>query len=174
MVEKRFAKAKGLSIALDTGFLLTNSSVVTTGLILMPISILLAFVVPGNRLIPLGDLPNLISVMAVTVVVMRGNVVRAVLAGIPIVASFMLIASRMGPLYTDLSSGAGLAGIQGGQTITAFTDGGNQLRFWLFHLLRGEWAAFLVIPPFAFALWFAWRAQKKARTDLESRTVAAS
>jgi PTS system galactitol-specific IIC component len=175
MVEKRFTKVKGLSIAMDTGFLLTNPSVVTTGLILMPLSILIAFILPGNRLIPLGDLPNLISVMAVIVIVMRGNVVRSVIAGLPIVASFMLFASKMAPLYTRLSAGAGLAGVDAGQTITAFTDGGNQLRFWLFHLFQGNLAAILILPAVGAALWFSWRAHGKTRKkDVRSLSVNGS
>ncbi len=169
MVEKRFAKVKGLSISMDTGFLLTNPSVVTTGLILMPVSILIAFILPGNRLIPLGDLPNLISIMSVVVIVMRGNVVRAVIAGIPIAASFMLIASKMAPLYTKLSAGTGLSGVEAGQTITAFTDGGNQIRFWLFHLFQGNLAAILVLPAVGAALWFSWRASERARKDLSDK-----
>jgi PTS system galactitol-specific IIC component len=50
--------------------------VIVTGLVLMPISLALAFVVPGNRSIPLGDLANLISVMSLIVLSMRGNVFR--------------------------------------------------------------------------------------------------
>ncbi len=169
MVEKRFTRFKGVSISMDTGFLLTNSSVVTTGLILMPLSILIAFVLPGNRLVPLGDLPNLISIMSVVVIVMRGNVVRAVIAGIPIVASFMLIASKMAPLYTKLLAGTGLAGVDAGQTITAFTDGGNQIRFWLFHLFQGNLAAFLVLPAVGAALWFSWRAAERTRKALSDK-----
>jgi PTS system galactitol-specific IIC component len=166
MVEKRFTHIRGLSISMDTGFLLTNPSVVSTGLILMPVSILMAFILPGNRLIPLGDLPNLISVISVTVIVMRGNVLRAVVAGIPIAASFMLIASKMAPLYTRLSAGTGLSGLDPAQTITAFTDGGNQIRYWLFHLFQGNLAALLVLPVVGAALWFSRRASEKARRAL--------
>jgi len=171
MVEKRFTKVKGLSIAMDTGFLLTNPSVVATGLILMPLSIFIAFILPGNRLIPLGDLPNLISVMAVIVIVMRGNVVRAVIAGLPIAATFMLIASRMAPLYTELSAETGLAVVEAGQTITAFTDGGNQIRFWLFHLFQGNLAAILVLPALGAALWFSWRAHLKTRKEIAEKNA---
>ena len=93
---------------MDTGILMTNPSVIATGLILIPVSLLIAFVLPGNRVIPLGDLPNLISIMSVLTLVMGGNVVRAVLAGIPIVATFMLVASNMAPVFTKLALAAGM------------------------------------------------------------------
>ena len=95
LVEKRFRSLRGLSIAVDTGILMTNPSVMATGLILIPVSLLVAFLLPGNRVLPLGDLPNLISIMSLCTLVMGGNVLRSVLAGIPVIASFLLIASDM-------------------------------------------------------------------------------
>jgi PTS system galactitol-specific IIC component len=160
-VEKRFPRMTGLSIAMDTGILMTNPSVTATGLILIPLSVLIAFVLPGNRLIPLGDLPNLMSIMSVVTLVMGGNVVRAVLAGIPIVASFMLIASWMAPLFTAQAAAAGLSLAGDGKLITAFTDGGNQVRYWLFMAYQGNWVALAILPAVLGLLWFAWRSQKR-------------
>ncbi len=169
LMERKFPRMNGLSIAMDTGILMTNQSVVATGLILIPVSVLLAFVLPGNRLIPLGDLPNLMSIMSVITLVMGGNVIRSVLAGIPVVASFMLIASRMAPLFTDLASASGMELATGGKSITAFTDGGNQIRFWLFQAYQGNWIALAIIPLALFLLWFAWREQKAVAEKLGDR-----
>lgn len=161
LMEKKFPRMKGLSIAMDTGILMTNPSVIATGLILIPISVLLAFALPGNRLIPLGDLPNLMSIMSVVTLVMGGNVIRSVIAGVPVVASFMLIASRMAPLFTSLAATAGVALAGEGKEITAFTDGGNQIRFWLFEAYRGNWIALAIIPAVLALLAFAWKEQQK-------------
>ena len=128
-----------------------------------------AFVLPGNRLIPLGDLPNLMSIMSVITLVMGGNLIRSVLAGIPVVASFMLIASRMAPLFTDLAAASGMELATGGKSITAFTDGGNQIRFWLFQAYQGNWIALAIIPVALFLLWFAWREQKAVAAKLGDR-----
>ena len=79
-------------------------------------------------MIPLGDLPNLMSVMAITVLIMRGNVIRSVIMGIPVIAGYLYIATAFSPLYTELSreiaetTGMALEGGYGG-LITAFTDG---------------------------------------------------
>ncbi len=161
LVEARFSSMRGLSIAVDTGILMTHPSVIATGLMLMPVSILLAFIIPGNRIIPLGDLPNLISVMSLTTLIMGGNVLRAVLAGIPVIASFLLIASNMAPLYTSQATAAGLKLGIGGREISAFTDGGNQARYWLYHLFQGDWIAVAAVPVVAALLWFAWRKYRK-------------
>ncbi len=161
LMEKHFSWMRGVSIAMDTGILMTNPSVIATGLILMPVSLLIAFILPGNRVIPLGDLPNLISIMSLTVLIMGGNVVRAVLAGIPVVASYLLISSKLAPLFTRRALEAGMNLGTGGGEITAFTDGGNQIRYWFFWMFQGNIVALLLIPVVLLMFVFAWRKHKK-------------
>jgi PTS system galactitol-specific IIC component len=141
-VERVFPQRKNLVVALDTGFLMGHKSVIMTGLILMGLAIGIALVLPGNRVLPLGDLPNLISVMSISVLMFRGNVFRAVLAGIPVIITFLLISSSMAPLFTDLARKTPSFSMEGLGLITAFTDGGHQVRFLIFHLYQGELWAF--------------------------------
>jgi PTS system galactitol-specific IIC component len=166
-VAKRFPGRADLSIAVDTGFLMTNASVVTTGLVLMPLALGLAFVLPGARLIPMGDLPNLMSIMSCVTIACGGNVFRAVLAGLPIVASFILIAGELAPLFTRLSSGLFDAG--GAAELTAFTDGGNQIRYLFMALKAGDILAIASLPVIGFLMWLAWRRQKAVAAELEGR-----
>lgn len=156
-VARYFPSRGNLIVALDTGFLMGHKSVIMTGLILMALSILIALVLPGNRVLPLGDLPNLISIMSLSVLMFRGNVFRAVLAGTPVIVMFLLVSSGMAPLFTNLarltpsfdSASAGL--------ITAFTDGGNPIRFLIFHLYLGNPWAIGVLLILAFAIYYTWR-----------------
>lgn len=149
---------RSLVIAMDSPFLFAHPSVMTTGLVLMPLSLILAFLIPGNRMIPAGDLPNLISIMSLSVLVFRGNVFRAVLSALPIVIAFMLVASDLAPLLTRLGAQSGVAALaQGGSEVTAFTDGGNPVRYWMFKLFLGEAWAWLLLPVGLGFVWFAWR-----------------
>jgi PTS system galactitol-specific IIC component len=148
---------RSVIIGFDTGFLMTNASVMATGLILMPISLGLAFVVPGNKVLPAGDLVNLISIFSLTVLVFRGNVVRAVVAAIPVVAAFLWISTQLSPLITTLGAQSGVAGLAAGNVqVTAFTDGGAPVRYWLFELFTGQLWAFVVLPAAAALVGFAW------------------
>ncbi len=160
LVERKFPSFTGLSIAMDTGFLMTNPSVIATGLILMPISLALAFILPGNRVIPVGDLPNLISIMSLTVLILRGNVIRAVLAALPVLATFLWFSSSLSPVFTREALKAGMDVGASGREITAFTDGGNQLRFWLYHLFQGNPYAIAALPLAAALVFFAWKAHR--------------
>ena len=157
IIETRFRGRTDLRVGMDSGPLLQNRSILVTGMILMPISLGLAFVVPGNRVLPLGDLPNLISVFAIIVLVFRNNVFRAVLAGIPVVATYLMIATHFAELYTRMAQDVGFD-FQGHQgLVTAFTDGGNHMRFYFFYLMRGNGIALALIPVILLLMWYTRR-----------------
>jgi galactitol-specific phosphotransferase system IIC component len=87
----------GLALAIAAGYGLGAT---------LELAVLIALVLPGNKVVPLGDLPNLISVMSLSVLMFRGNVFRAVVAGMPVIITFLLIASNLAPLYTQLAGRA--------------------------------------------------------------------
>jgi galactitol PTS system EIIC component len=168
-VERVFPQRKNLIVALDTGFLMGHKSVIMTGLILMGLAIGIALVLPGNRVLPLGDLPNLISVMSISVLMFRGNVFRAVLAGIPVIITFLLISSSMAPLFTDLARKTPSFNMDGLGLITAFTDGGHQVRFLIFHLYQGELWAFGLLAVLLAAMVFTKKRFEANAADLQGR-----
>jgi PTS system galactitol-specific IIC component len=156
-VARYFPQRKNLIVALDTGFLMGHKSVIVTGLILMALAIVIALVLPGNQVLPLGDLPNVISVMSLSVLMFRGNVFRAVLAGIPVIITFLLISSHLAPLFTDLARKTPSFKSEGLGQLTAFTDGGHQVRFLIFSLYEGRPWAYGALLALLGAIYFTWR-----------------
>ncbi len=155
-IQHRFPKKKELYVAVNSEILMSNKSVMITGLLLMPVALVIALILPGNKVLPLGDLPNLISIMSVTVLISRGNVIRSIVTGIPIVATFLLISTHMAGLITELSAGTGIS-FGAGQQITAFTDGGNHVRFYLLYLFQGNWFAIGLIPVILGMMYLSYR-----------------
>lgn len=158
-IQERFPDKQQLFVAVDTGIIMNHKSVMITGLILMPIALVISLMIPGNKTLPLGDLPNLISIMSVSVLVSRGNVIRGVLTGIPVVATFLLISSNLAPLITALSTETGIT-IGDGQMITAFTDGGNHARYFLIYLFQGNLIAITMIPLISIMMYLSYRRAK--------------
>ena len=151
---------------------MTNASVMTTGLILMPLSLGLAFVIPGNKMLPAGDLPNLISIFSLCVLIFRGNVIRAVLAALPLVASFLWVATQMAPLITRLGAQSGVPGLaEGSVQVTAFTDGGSPVRYWMLELFTGQGWAFIVLPLALGLIAFAWWKVRKDAATVSEETA---
>ena len=160
-ITKIFPNKKDLVIAIDSAVLFQNKSVIVTGVILMPIAIIIAFVLPGNKIIPLGDLPNLISVMAVIVIVCESNVFRGIILGIPIIIAYLLIATEFAPLFTNLSRQIGLDYTREfSGNISAFTDGGNPIRYWFYYIFDGNIIALSLIPIVLVLFFITWKKHK--------------
>lgn len=167
-INKIFPNKENLVIAMDSPVIFQNKSVIVTGLLLMPIALVIAFLLPGNKSIPLGDLPNLISVMSVIVLVSRSNVLRGVIQGIPIIIGYLLIATHFAPLFTKLSIQVGLDYTKDfSGDITAFTDGGNPIRFWFYYIFKGNFIAIIIIPVVLLLFYFSWRQYKNMSSELK-------
>ncbi|NLL71320.1 MAG: PTS galactitol transporter subunit IIC [Epulopiscium sp.] len=153
-IKRKFPQVQNTYIGLDLAVIVGNPAAVVTGILMMPIALLLAFLLPGVRFIPLGDLPNIMGAMVLVVLAVRGNVIRAIIIGIPIIAGKLYAASFMASTYTSMIQKTSIE-IQGyNGIITSFLDGGNLLRVWLVQLFSGEIWAFVCIPFVALLFYF--------------------
>ena len=87
---KKYLNAKypdrdDLYIGLDIAVAVGNPAIISTALLLTPISVFIAFVLPGNEVLPLGDLANLAVMASMIALASRGNIFRTVLAAIPVI-----------------------------------------------------------------------------------------
>jgi PTS system galactitol-specific IIC component len=151
-LREKYPHMSGKYIGLDIAVIMGTPSVVVTGLLLMPIAFILAFILPGVGFIPIGDLPNIMGAVAMIVVATRGNIVRAVMISIPILIGKLFIATAMAGRYTELAKAADyhLKGYDG--VFTSFLDGGNLFRYWLIKCFDGNGAALILAGIIAVAL----------------------
>lgn len=162
MVSRVFPNIGTSYIGLDSAILIGNTSVVVTALLLMPIALVLAFLLPGIQFIPLGDLPNMVGAIVMILVVTRGNVLKSFLIGLPILVAKLYIASQMAGIYTQLSRNTGVVYSEYQGLITSFLDGGNILRYYLVQIFSGNLWAILAIPILFGVLILARRSQQSA------------
>lgn len=125
--EKLSSKFKGESflIGLDPALLLGDPSVVSTGLIFIPLSLIIALIVPGNRILPFGDLATIGFFIAMAVGIHKGNLFRAIISGSVIMYITIWIANKTIEYHTILAKNAGIENVlktgsldQGGSPIT--------------------------------------------------------
>lgn len=76
--QKWSQKFKGtrLFIGLDAAVVVGNPDVITTALIIIPLTIALALVLPGNRVLPFADLAVVPFRVAMVVALTRGNLLK--------------------------------------------------------------------------------------------------
>ena len=149
-------------MGLDNAVIMGDPAIIVTGLLLMPVALFFAFILPGITFIPIGDLPNTVALSTMIVVAVSGNVVRAFIIGIPVIITQLYVASAMTQTFTNLAHQANFtfAGYSG--DITSFLDGGLILRLWLFKAFSGNWIALATIPVMFGVLFATWYFSKKA------------
>ena len=99
--ETRF-KGREVYIGLDSAIIVGYPSVLTTGLLMVPITLLLAVILPGNRTLPMADLAALPFVVAWAVIPSRGNLFRGVLIATLYMIPILYTATWIAPLMTQL------------------------------------------------------------------------
>lgn len=121
-VHKRFP-GRDLNIGMDSALAVGHPAVLSSSLILVPITILLAFVLPGNRTIPFGDLATIPYAVCLMAPVFKGNIIRTVVSGTIYMASILYITSWVAPLVTSAAQAANFE-MGGSSSITALVEGG--------------------------------------------------
>lgn len=166
-LHKKAPHLKDKYIGLDSAIILGSPSVVVTGLLLMPIALLLAFIIPGVNFIPLGDLANSMGFACMIVVASRGNIIRSIIVSIPILAGKLVAASQLSAMYTSFAKSINLtfSGYEG--AITGFLDGGNLFRFWLLRVFEGMGWALVLIPIIVWIVYYYRKMTMEERKKVE-------
>lgn len=89
---KRFPD-RDITVGMDTALIVGNPSVIAPALLLIPCMVLLAVILPGNRVMPLGDLSQFVFFIACMVSVFGGNIFRTWLTSLICFGGGLYIAS---------------------------------------------------------------------------------
>jgi PTS system galactitol-specific IIC component len=121
-MQKR-AGSREIYIGLDSAILIGHPATISASLVLVPIAILLSLILPGNRVILFADLAIIPFVVAMFAPLMRGNIVRMIIAGtLELLVGFYL-ATWMAPLFTSSAVASGFAMPENAILITSIGDG---------------------------------------------------
>ncbi|HIX66570.1 MAG TPA: PTS galactitol transporter subunit IIC [Candidatus Anaerostipes excrementavium] len=123
-------------IGLDPAILLGDSDVVTAGLIFIPLTLLIAVIVPGNVILPFGDLATIGFFIAIAVAVHKGNLFRTLISGSCIMFLTIWIANQAIPWTTALAQSVNLTG--GASQIAALDQGGCPITYLFTQLFTQE------------------------------------
>lgn len=126
IMTKRFGNAE-FYIGLDPAILLRDPQVITAGLIFIPMTLVLAVLVPGNQVLPFGDLATIGFFTSVAVAVHKGNLFRTLFSGSVIMYLTIWIANETIPWMTKLAEVTGST--DGSQMVAALDQGGNPITY---------------------------------------------
>lgn len=120
---QRRASGREIYIGLDSAILIGHPAAISTALVLVPIAVLLSLILPGNQVILFADLAIIPFVVALFAPLMKGNIVRMIVAGTLELAVGFYIATSMAPIFTQAAVNAGFAMPEGAVEITSIGDG---------------------------------------------------
>ncbi|WEV36269.1 PTS transporter subunit IIC [Lactobacillus sp. ESL0677] len=157
---KKFPNRKDLFIGLDIAVAIGNSSIISTALLLTPIAVALAFILPGNHTLPLADLANLAVFASMIVLACKGNIFRALIISIPCIIGDLYISTAMASTITKMARNVAYKGAMH-SVVTSFLDGGNPLRYWIVKIFQLDPIALVLILIVGGLVWWIYRATKK-------------
>jgi PTS system galactitol-specific IIC component len=110
-------------IGLDSAVLIGHPVTVAAAVILIPIVLGLAVILPGNRVLPFGDLAALFYFVAMVPFMSKGNLFRSVISGAVIMSIVLYVCTSFGSALTQMATGIGYAIPEGAVDITGMSAG---------------------------------------------------
>jgi len=123
-------------IGLDTAIIIGNPAVMSTAIIMIPITILIAVILPGNRLLPFTDLVMLTFILSFVVATTNGNIFRSILISLIIVPLCLLIATDFAATHTLMGHAVGFKFPAGSTTIGSLYSGTLQIPWVIWKAIR--------------------------------------
>ena len=131
LIQRKFQNRGKIYIGLDSAVGVGHPVTLTVALILVPVTILLAAILPGNKVLPFADLAVIPFALVMLVPVTKGNVFRTFVIGLLIISFGLLIATNLAPLHTQMALNANFQLPEGATMISSICDGANPLS-WAF------------------------------------------
>ena len=104
----------------------------TSGLLLIPIMVIIATILPGNQVLPVVDLLAIPYMVQGLVAVYKGNMSKILVAGIIWFSLGLLMCTYTAPLFTEVARSAGFAIPAGAAMITSFNILGKPMLGFVF------------------------------------------
>lgn len=104
---RRRLPGRDLYIGLDAAVVIGHPSGMAVALVLIPITLFLAVLLPGNRMLPFGDLAALPFYIIWAVAAARGNLVRGFLNSLAVMVAILYIGSDLATLTTEIARTGG-------------------------------------------------------------------
>ncbi|WP_055669669.1 PTS galactitol transporter subunit IIC [Desnuesiella massiliensis] len=150
---KKFTKAKfkgrKFLIGLDAAVVVGNPEVITTSLIVIPLTIALAVILPGNRVLPFADLAVVPFRVAMVVALTEGNLLKNIIIGLACTGAILLAGSNTAPVLTELAKSSGIdLTMAAGALISSFAATSLTVSFIVYKVFTGN---LIVTLPVFFA-----------------------
>lgn len=128
---KKWFPNREFYFGMDTALLIGEPAVLATGVLLIPIALVLAFILPGNKVLPFVDLPSLMFLMALVTPFCKRNMFRMLLVGTLSLVLIMYAGTDLGSWFAQAAGTSGIKVPSGTPEITNLVGGATTPVGWL-------------------------------------------
>lgn len=93
---------RSVNIGMDAALTVGHPSVMTTTLIMVPVSLLLAVILPGNKTLPFGDLAFYAFAICLMIPFFKGNIVRSIIGCSLYMMTMLYLSTWLAPVITSV------------------------------------------------------------------------
>lgn len=154
-IQNKFNKKRKLYIGLDCAAAIGNPVVLSVSVLLIPITIILALILPGNEFLPLVGLCGIVFQLPMIVAVTKGDFFRTFVIATIIMAAGLYIGTSLAPLFTEAAKMANFAIPNGAELISSIDYGSNPIPWLLVQICKGGWPLVImsIIGTLGLVLW---------------------
>ncbi|MGH1661404.1 PTS galactitol transporter subunit IIC [Enterococcus avium] len=166
MMKKRF-KDREVYIGLDWPVLAGRSEIWVTAILLVPVFIGYAIILPGNAVLPLAGIINY-SIAVGGLLLTGGNLVRMLIMGVISMPIYLYAATYLTPILTGLADKTGaVEGIKKGQQITWSSIEGPEFRILFAEAFKGNILG--IVGTNIFVAMFVWLYKYMSKAKVPSQ-----
>jgi PTS system galactitol-specific IIC component len=166
MMKKRF-KDREVYIGLDWPVLAGRSEIWVTAILLVPVFIGYAIILPGNAVLPLAGINNY-SIAVGGLLLTGGNLVRMLIMGVISMPIYLYAATYLTPILTGLADKTGaVEGIKKGQQITWSSIEGPEFRILFAEAFKGNILG--IVGTIIFVAMFVWLYKYMSKAKVPSQ-----
>jgi PTS system galactitol-specific IIC component len=169
-VSRRFPGMNGLSIGMSPALVIGHPTTLVVSILLIPVILFLAVVLPGNKFLPLASLAGMFYLFPCVLPITNGNVLKTFLIGLVTLVAGLYFATSLAPAFTlaanDVYSATKDVAVKipEGFSAGAALDFASALLCWtIYHLVASfKWVGSAVLVAFtAFLMYLNYRRIKK-------------
>lgn len=100
LIARRFKGADGLNIGMSPALVIGHPSTLVVSLLLIPVSLILAVLLPGNQFLPLASLAGLFYIFPLVLPFTKGNVLKTFVVGITVIILGLYMVTNLSSWFT--------------------------------------------------------------------------
>ena len=101
LINKKFKGAKGLNIGMSPALVIGHPATLVVSLLLIPVTLILAVVLPGNEFLPLASLAGMFYIFPLILPITKGKVVKSFIIGLVVILIGLYFVTDLAPFFTQ-------------------------------------------------------------------------